>query len=492
MLEYDLAITTKSVDKFLDGELDRARPDEDRAHTLELIKTEISGLVEQAIIEGDKKQLAVSNAEYFLKQNTVRDVLNKHNMTITPTGCLFDRSARGFLPNLMEKMYDDRARWKARMIDAKKRYEKTPTKELENEIARCHNMQLAKKIQLNAAYGALSNKYFRWFDNRLAESITKSGQLSIRWMECKINQYLNKLLGTEEDYVIAIDTDSMYITFDKLLQKFRGDKEYSIKDNVAFLDKMCESIIEPFIEKGYAELASYMNAYEQKMKMKREAIANKGIWTGKKHYILNMYDLEGVRYDKPKLKIVGIEAVRSSTPAACRDNIRSALSIIMEQDEAALQLFIKTCKVKFKKMPFEDVAFPRSVRGLLKNDVKDGMNNIIQKSYNTGTLNFISGTPIHVKGSLIYNYMIALRKLEAKYLPIGEGEKIKFCYILDSSPLPTNVIAAPGKLPKELNLDKYIDYETQFQKSFVDPLKTIMDAIGWKEENDQQTLDSFF
>ena len=492
MLEYDLAITTKSVDKFLDGELDRARPDEDRAHTLELIKTEISGLVEQAIIEGDKKQLAVSNAEYFLKQNTVRDVLNKHNLTITPTGCLFDRNARGFLPTLMEKMYDDRARWKARMIDAKKRYEKTPTKELENEIARCHNMQLAKKIQLNAAYGALSNKYFRWFDNRLAESITKSGQLSIRWMECKINQYLNKLLGTEEDYVIAIDTDSMYITFDKLLQKFRGDKEYSIKDNVAFLDKMCESIIEPFIEKGYAELASYMNAYEQKMKMKREAIANKGIWTGKKHYILNMYDLEGVRYEKPKLKIVGIEAVRSSTPAACRDNIRSALSIIMEQDEAALQLFIKTCKVKFKKMPFEDVAFPRSVRGLLKNDVKDGMNNIIQKSYNTGTLNFISGTPIHVKGSLIYNYMIALRKLEAKYLPIGEGEKIKFCYILDSSPLPTNVIAAPGKLPKELNLDKYIDYETQFQKSFVDPLKTIMDAIGWKEENDQQTLDSFF
>ena len=392
----------------------------------------------------------------------------------------------------MENMYNDRSEWKKRMLYAKKAYEENPSKALENEIARCHNMQLAKKIQLNSAYGALSNQFFRWFDNRLAESITKSGQLSIRWMENKMNENLNKILKTEnEDYVIAIDTDSMYIKLGKFVEKTNPGK--SEKDTVSYLDKVCSQYFEPFIDKNYQALATYVNAYEQKMKMKREAIANKGIWTGKKHYILNVYDLEGVRYTEPKLKIQGIESVRSSTPATCREHLKKAFSVIMNEDEKSLQSFIKKFKQTYKTLPFEDVAFPRSVRGLLKEDLYDPRTKkMVQKSYNTGTLNFLPATPIHVKGSLMYNYLLKLKKLETKYLSINEGEKIKFCYLLDSSPLPTNVIAAPGKLPKELGLDKYLDYETQFDKSFMEPLRTIINAIGWKEGNEQQTLDQFF
>ena len=484
MLEYDLAVTSRSVDKILDGDLDRVRDQEERTRLYEDIVNGLSGVGEV---------LASRQSEYFLGFETVREVLDKHNLTITPTGCLFDKETRGFLPTLMETMYNDRSVWKGRMLEAKKQYEKHKTREWENEIARCHNMQLAKKIQLNSAYGALSNQYFRWFDNRLAESITKSGQLSIRWMERSMNQYLNKLLKTQDkDFVIAIDTDSMYITLDDLVSKTFEGKNPTTEEIVEWLDKSCKNIFEPFIDRSYESLAKYVSAYEQKMKMKREAIANKGIWTGKKHYILNVYDLEGVRYKEPKLKIQGIEAVRSSTPSACRENIKKALTIIMTQEEKDIQQFIKDFRKEFKKLPFEDVAFPRSVRGLIKQDQvgKDGT--IIQKAYDTGNLNFRPSTPIHVKGALMYNYLLRLRKLESKIPLIGDGEKIKFCYVLDSSPIPTNVIATPGKLPKELNLDKYLDYDTQYQKSFVEPIKTILDVIGWKEGNDQQTLDSFF
>lgn len=490
MLEYDLAVTKNSVDMFLDGDIDRVRSEEERKQIHENIKTEVYGFVDP----DDIKKIAM-NTEYCLKFETVREVLDKHNLSITPTGCMFDKSYRGFLPTLMETMYNDRVVWKKRMIAAKQDYEKEPTKALRNEIARCHNMQLAKKIQMNSVYGAISNQYFRWFDNRLAESITKSGQLSIRWMERKINAYFNKLLKTtDHDYVIAIDTDSMYIKLDGLVDKVYGPAADTMdqKQIVDFLDKTCKTVIEPFIDKGYEELAVYVNAYEQKMKMKREAIANKGIWTGKKHYILNVWDLEGVRYEKPKLKMQGIEAVRSSTPAACRDSIKGALSVIMNENEKALQEYIKKFREEFKTLPFEDIAFPRSVRGLQQGDIRDRANNLVQKSYNTGTLNFVPATPIHVKGALIYNHLLKIKKLESKYLPIGDGEKIKFCYLLDSSPLPTNVIAAPSKLPKELNMERYLDYTTQFDKSFVEPLRTILDAIGWKEGDDQMTLDDFF
>lgn len=489
MLEYDLAVTTKSVDKFLDGELDRVRSKEEKTSTLEAIKASIDGFSDPS----NKKKFRLN--EYFLEFDTIRELLQHHNFTVTPTGCVFDKSERGFLPTLMETMYNDRSEWKKRMLNAKKAYEQNKTQENANEIARCHNMQLAKKIQLNSAYGALSNQFFRWFDNRLAESITKSGQLSIRWMEREINGYLNKTLKTNnKDYVIAIDTDSMYVTLDGLVEKVYGPatENIDIKQLVDFLDKTSQQILEPFIDSKYQQLAEYVCAYDQKMKMKREAIANKGIWTGKKHYILNVYDLEGVRYEEPKLKIQGIEAVRSSTPAACRENIKKALNIIMLGDEKTLQEFIKKARIDFRNLPFEDVAFPRSVRGLLKEDVYDKIGTLVQKSYYTGDASFKKGTPIHVKGALMYNRLLDKKKLTAKYLTINEGDKIKFCYLLGSSPVPVNVIAAPGKLPKEFGLDKYLDYNTQFDKSFVEPLKTILDVIGWKEGNDQQTLDAFF
>lgn len=406
-----------------------------------------------------------------------RERMERENITIAASGCMFSRDQQGFLPTLMLNMYNDRVKFKKQMLAAKQAYEHTPTYELEKEISRCHNMQLAKKIQLNSAYGALSNVYFRWFDIDLAESITKSGQLSIRWMERHINQYLNKTLSTEGvDYVIACDTDSMYLKLGKLVEQTCAGK--STDEIVKFLDNACEKIFEPYIDKTYQKLADYVNAYEQKMKMKREAIADKGIWTAKKRYILNVYNNEGVQYAEPKLKLSGIEAVRSSTPSACRDNIKEALKVIMSGKEEELVDFVQNFKTEYQTLPFEEIAFPRSVRGLAK--------------YVDNATIYRKSTPIHVKGALIYNHILRVRGLSNKYPLIGEGEKIKFCHLRQPNPTTATVIGAPGSIPAELNLEQYIDREVQFNKSFVEPIKTITDAIGWSIEGKRNTIEDFF
>ena len=347
--------------------------------------------------------------------------------------------------------------------------------QLEKDIAKYSNMQLAKKVQLNSAYGALGNQYFRFYDIRQALAITKSGQLSIKWIEARINEYLNKLLNTDsEDYVIASDTDSLYITFDKLIEKFKP------KNPVEFLDKVAKEKIEPFIDKSYEELTDIMNAYAQKMFMKRETISDKGIWTAKKRYMLNVYDNEGVRYQEPKLKMMGIEAIKSSTPQACRDSIKKAINLIMTKDEKTVQDYIAQFKKEFFDLPFEEVAFPRSVSELNKYD-----------SGERDKLELLKSTPIHVRGALVFNHLVRQHKLEKKYQTIKDGEKIKFCYMKEPNIMKQNVFSIINILPKEFGLEKSIDYDTQFNKSFLEPIQLILDCIGWSTEK-RATLEDFF
>lgn len=397
----------------------------------------------------------------------------------TANGCKYVKDRQGFLPKLMEMMYEDRSNYKKLMIEAKKRYEQTKSSEDEKLIARYHNMQMAKKIQLNSAYGALGNEYFRWFSFNNAEAITTSGQLSIRWIERKINEFMNKILKTKDvDYVIASDTDSIYVTMESMVDKAFGDTE-DAKNEVKIvkaIDKFCEEKIQPNLDKWYQQLADKMNAYSQKMKMKRETIANKGIWKAKKMYILNAWNVEGVQYDQPKLKMQGIEAVRSSTPYACRENIKKALGIIMNEEETVLQKFISDFKSEFTQMPFESVAFPRGVKNMAK--------------YSDASSIYIKGTPIHVKGALIFNDLIKKHGLK-NIQPITDGDKIKFAYLKVPNPTYGTVIATPDVLPKEFNLDKYIDRDTQFEKTFLEPIKSITDVIGWRTEK-INTIEDFF
>ena len=388
---------------------------------------------------------------------------------VCANGAQYRKDVKGFLPELMEKMYAERVVFKKRMLEAKQEYEKTPTKMLEKEIARCNNIQMAKKISLNSAYGAIGNQYFRYYKLANAEAITLSGQVSIRWIENKMNDYLNKLLKTEDiDYVIASDTDSIYINFGPLVDKFFNSKIDNKAKIVSLLDQVCKDKLEPFIDKSYQELANYVNAYDQKMFMKRENIADRGIWTAKKRYILNVWDSEGVRYEEPKLKMMGIEAVKSSTPAPCRKMIKDALNIMMSGTEEDVIKFIDDSRVQFKKLPPEDIAFPRTVSN-------------VNKHKSTSSI-YAKGTPIHARGALLYNHHIKDKKLDNKYSLINNGEKIKFCYLKKPNWIHENVISFISDFPTELDLDKSIDYELQFEKAFLEPVKVILDAIGWNVE----------
>ena len=398
-------------------------------------------------------------------------------------GHYFKRDKQGFLPAMMQRMYDDRSLYKKKMIEAQKAYEKETDKErkreITNQISKYKNLQLAKKVQLNSAYGALGNQYFRFFDIRQAEAITLSGQLSIRWIEMKLNGYLNKLLKTKEvDYVIASDTDSVYVNLGPLVHMVYGQKsETKVETIVDFVNKACIEKFEPFIDKAYQELADYMNAFEQKMQMKREVIANKGIWTAKKRYILNVYDSEGVRFAEPKLKMMGIEAVKSSTPMSCREKIKESLKIVMNGNEQDFQSFVEAFKQEFKTLPFEDIAFPRGVSDLSK--------------YMGSTELYSKGTPMHVRGAIMFNAFLKKYKLSKKYQLIQDGDKTKFCYMKVPNPVQENVFSILTVLPKEFGVEKYIDYDTQFDKAYLDPLKTIVNTIGWRTER-VSSLENFF
>jgi DNA polymerase elongation subunit (family B) len=378
----------------------------------------------------------------------------------------------------MDKMYNERVIFKKKMIEAKKQYEKKKSKELEKEIARCNNIQMAKKISLNSAYGAIGNQYFRYYKLENAEAITLSGQVAIRWIESKMNSYLNKLLKTEDvDYVIASDTDSIYLHMGPLVETVYKGREKTTEGVVSFLDKICKVELEKYIESCYQELADYVNAYDQKMQMKRENIADRGIWTAKKRYILNVWDSEGVRYEEPKLKMMGIEAVKSSTPAPCRKMIKDALKLMMSGTEDEVIDFIENARKDFKKLPPEQISFPRSASDVNK--------------YKASNTIYSKGTPIHVRGALLFNHLIKNANLTNKYSLIQNGEKIKFIYLKKPNTIQENVISFIQEFPKELNLDKYIDYDLQFEKAFLEPLKSILDAIGWSVEK-TTSLESFF
>ena len=397
---------------------------------------------------------------------------------VCANGAMYRKDIEGFLPKLMKKIYEERTIYKKKMIVAKQEYEKTPTKELEKEIARCNNIQLARKIQLNSAYGAIGNQYFRYYKLANAEAITLSGQVSIRWIESKMNEYLNKILKTKDvDYVIASDTDSIYLNMGPLVERLFEGRETTNEKIVSFLDKLCQMELEPYIESCYQELADYVNAYDQKMQMKRENIADRGIWTAKKRYILNVWDSEGVRYSQPKLKMMGIEAIKTSTPAPCRTKIKEALNLIMTSTEEDVIKFIDSFRKEFKNLRPEDISFPRSV-------------NDVAKWRGTNSL-YLKGTPIHVRGAILFNHYIRKNNLTNKYATISNGEKIKFVYLKKPNPLQENIISFIQDFPRELRVEPYIDYDLQFEKSFLEPLKTILDCIGWKSEK-RGSLEDFF
>ncbi len=441
-------------------------------------------IVDPADYSDAMRRLVASNVtvDKLLNKSFDLSFLKEENVCLTANGQFYRRDKQGFMPEMVEKMFNDRKVYKKAMLDAEAKYEveKDPAKkaQLKKEIAKYKNLQLSKKVSLNSLYGASGSKYFRFFDLRNAVAITTTGQLSIRWIETELNSYLRKVLKSEEDFVIAVDTDSVYLNLGELVYKALPDNAKDTAKAIDFLDRACESKIQPVIDKACGDLGDYTNVYQQKIVMKREVLADKAIWTAKKHYILNVHNSEGVQYAQPKKKIMGLEMIKSSTPTACREKLREAVDVIFSANEEAVQSFIQTFRSEFENLPLADIAFPRGVNGMDK--------------YSDAKTIYGSGCPIHVRGSLIYNHLLWSNSLVSKYPLIQSGEKIKFIFLKEPNTVQSNVIAFPqGGIPSEFDLNKYIDYNTQFEKSFLEPLMIILKAIGWKAEK-VSSLEDFF
>ena len=405
----------------------------------------------------------------------------KTDYGIAGSGQMFSNEKQGFMPKIIEEMYDERVKIKKLMLTAKKELEaadKTNKQEIyriERDIARYENQQTAIKILLNSLYGALGNKYFRYFTMEIAEGITLSGQMIIRWAEKAVNEYLNKALKNErpKDYVIAIDTDSVYVNLGEVVKASKITDKKKITD---FLDKLCGDALEPVLDKAFVEITENMNCFKKRLTMKREAIADRAIWTAKKRYILNVLDNEGVRYAEPKLKIMGIEAIKSSTPSTCREAFEELFKVLISGTEAETQNFIQRYREKFDTLPPEDKAFPRGVSSV--------------KEYQSRDTIYKKGTPINSRAAILYNHMLDKQGLKT-YTPIRDGDKIKYIYLYPNNPLKEDVMGFVDVLPPEFKLHKFIDNDKQFEKAFLEPAKLILDAIGWKAEP-VASLEDFF
>ena len=431
----------------------------------------------EKMVKGYKEDVSI---EKLLNKQCDLSYLKQQNNTVCPNGTKFTRGRQGFLPELMEKFYDERKMWKKKMIEYQVERESCKDtkrrRELDTLIKRAYNNQMVRKIALNSAYGALANQYFAFFSIDLAEAITTSGQLIIQWSERTINDFMNKTLGTEgEDFVIAMDTDSVYITMDKLVKQVLPEETDKTKI-IDFLNKS-EDMFEKVLANGFNELAEYTNAFQNKMEMGREVIADRGIWTAKKRYILNVYDNEGVRLTTPKLKMMGIETAKSSTPQWVRTKLTEAFKVVMSGTEQDLWEFVENARKEFRNLPPEEAAFPRGCKNLAQ--------------YSDPTHIYGKGTPIHTRGALLYNHHLGKKNVDMRYEKIKNGEKIHFTYLTTPNPINENVISFMNVLPREFDLHRFVDYDMQFEKAFVEPLKVVVNLINWNVEP-VASLDSFF
>jgi DNA polymerase elongation subunit (family B) len=427
----------------------------------------------------DKKE----NVSIEMVLNGMYKNINNKDYSVCANGVCFTNKVLGIIPEIIEEYYSERKKVKKEMLkyeqmeqDAKEKNEKNKLKKV---IAHLHNRQMSIKILMNSLYGAVANRYFLFYISEMAEAITKSGQLSIRYAEMTVNKYLNRILKTKNvDYVVYIDTDSIYVNMAPLIERVFGTTKITREQGEVFLDKVSTEKIEPEISKGYEELAKYMGAYRNSMSMKREKITDKTIFIAKKRYIMNVLNSEGVHYAKPKISVTGVESVRSSTPEICRNKMDSIFEVFMNENESKVQEFIENFRQQFYKLPPEEIA-------------KTSGTDDIEKYMNKSTHGYKSGCPIHVRGCIIYNKFLREKGLDKKYETIKSGDKIKFIYLKLPNPVRENVISFPNVLPKEFGLEKYIDYETQFEKVFLVPIDNILKAVGWNVKK-VNSIEDFF
>ncbi|UTS51975.1 DNA polymerase [Synechococcus phage BUCT-ZZ01] len=409
------------------------------------------------------------------KMEEITQTLKQHNYTMAANGVAFKRDKMGIMPELTKRVFEGRKTAKKKMLAAKQQYIDTDDISFKKEADRQGVVQLALKVLLNSLYGAMANKWFTFYDPRIAEGITLTGQFIIKIVRERANTNIEKITGVKKDYGFYCDTDSVYLTLDAIVQKYCKDQP--IAKTVTFLDQVCEKKISKFFDEGTDIVHSVTNAFENTISFKREAIADKGFWVAKKKYALRVWNNEGVQYDEPDIKVMGIEVVRSSTPAVIRDWLKESIVYILDGKINELRQYIDQRHQEFTKLDYDKVAFPR------------GANNL--EEYSSSATIYAKGCPMQVRGSLLYNHYLTTMELDKIYKPIQEGDKIKYLHLKLPNRVKENVIAYLDELPEEFGINDRIDYETQWEKGFIAPLNNIMEAVKWELE-EKSTLDDFF
>ena len=417
------------------------------------------------------------------KKFTQTDDLVQKNYAMAANGYCYRRDKMGLFPEVVEKIFADRVAFKNKMIDAERRVVQleeairtctNPADEAHlqqqlivehKKVSRYNNFQMARKIQLNSLYGSMANRFFRFYDPRIAEGITLTGQYIIQLVTQRMNEYLNKFFKTSNvDYAFYSDTDSCYITLGAAVQSHLSATRSSPK-LVELIDTICREKIIPAIDRVSREIAQDTHAFQNKISFKREAIAESGIWVSKKRYAMLIHDKEGVRFEEPKLKVLGLEIVRSSTPSFVRKQLKDAMKIILMKNERDLQGFIRDLEDQFSRLPVEKIAFPRGVNGIVK--------------YSSPHTIYAKKTPIHVRAAILHNRLLDQLDLGKKYEKIRDGDKIKFVFLKVPNPIHENVVAFFGSFPLDFNLLSYVDYDKMFEKTFLDPLEVILSSLNW-------------
>lgn len=444
------------------------------------------------------------NVEFFLSpQPEYEDFLIANNYTSLANGSVFIRERRGFIPEVIDSVFNMRIQAKNIMNMAKgmaaniekeissrgtyPEYAGMSVDDLKGMIVEQKTIasinkvrQNALKVKINSAYGAIGNPYFRFYQRDIAEGITLTGQTLLKTVSPKLNELFAQFEheGVVSEVVYG-DTDSLYYTLNSVVAKYVPEGT-SVEKTIEFLDRFHKSKIKPVIDEHTNKLQKKLNVYEARLKFVRDVIADTGIFIKKKKYILQVWDAEGVRYATPDLKLMGIEAVKSSTPKYCRERIKDAIKLILNTDNDGLITFLEGVEQEFKTLPVNQIAFPRGISDIEKYTVESEINDMFGED--DSSIEAKKGCPMHVKAAIHHNKLLIEKNLTTKIPSITNGDKIKYVYLKSPNPIRNNAIAFDDELPSQFGLVKYVDYDVQYQKSLIDPIKAITDVINWKTE----------
>ena len=396
-----------------------------------------------------------SLADFKPREADVCIALNTH---------MFSRDKQGVIPKVIERVFVDRQTYKKKMLEAKSKYEETGDAKYKKEATLYDVYQMAKKILANSLYGAMAQRYFMFYDTRLAEAVTSTGQFITQRVRNEMNSYLNKICKTDSyDYVYYCDTDSIFISLEPLVKaKFAGK---TTKEIIDLMDKTAEGILRKQLDHICGTIEQNLNAFESRISFKREAIASRAIFTSKKKYAMLVYNNEGVAYDPPTMKITGIEVVRTSTPMKVREFLKDAVLIALSKEEEDIHSYVENVEKQFMELDYKEIAYPTGVNNLGKYTSKSSI--------------YSKGTPIHVRGALLFNHYIRKYKLDKEYEVIKEGNKVKYVYLKTPNKLLEDVVSFQSDIPEEFGVIDKVDYDKMFAKQFIGPLDRLIQPLGW-------------